>query len=168
MGFNSGFKGLSSPPTGIAFTHSPQPITFRLFTTRVNASHPDHFDYLTLHHAYTLFHFTTLDDRHCTPPSSLHYAVILHYAFRDNWAKMTEGGRIVTICRHFLTCVIWGFPREVDEYCALLGCYAASGGNFLPTFRDKLSVQSSGSKKRWYLTNRLSRNVGKKLLPLAA
>ena len=65
----------------IAFTHLPQPITFRLFTERVNASHPDHFDYLTLHHAYTSFHFTTVDDRHCTPPSSLHYTVILHYAF---------------------------------------------------------------------------------------
>ena len=72
---------LSPPAASIAFTHSPQPITFRLFTKRVNASHPDHFDYLTLHHAYTSFHFTTLDDRHCTPPSSLHYTVILHYAF---------------------------------------------------------------------------------------
>jgi len=31
------------------------------------------------------------------------------------------------------------------EYCALLGYYAASNGNFLPTFRD-LSVPSSGFK----------------------
>jgi hypothetical protein len=30
------------------------------------------------------------------------------------------------------------FRREVDENCALLGCHAASSGNFLPTFRDKL------------------------------
>ena len=29
------------------------------------------------------------------------------------------------------------------ENCALLGCYAAGSGNFLPTFRDNLSVTSS-------------------------
>ena len=39
--------------------------------------------------------------------------------------------------------MIAGFRREVDS-CALLGCYAASGGNCLPTFRDSLSVTSSG------------------------
>ena len=39
-----------------------------------------------------------------------------------------------------------GFRRELDENSALLGCYAASGGNFLPTFRDNLSVPSSGFK----------------------
>jgi hypothetical protein len=33
-----------------------------------------------------------------------------------------------------------GFRREVDENCALLGHYAASSGNSLPTFRDNLSV----------------------------
>jgi hypothetical protein len=42
--------------------------------------------------------------------------------------------------------VISGFRREVAENCALLGCYSASGVNFLPTFRDKLPVPSSGSK----------------------
>jgi hypothetical protein len=35
------------------------------------------------------------------------------------------------------------FRREVAENCALLGCYAESGGNFLPTFRDSLPVPSS-------------------------
>jgi len=39
---------------------------------------------------------------------------------------------------------ISGFHREADENCALLGYYAANSGNFLPTFRDKLSVPSSG------------------------
>ena len=38
-----------------------------------------------------------------------------------------------------------GFRREVAENCALLGYYAASGGNSLPPFRDNLSVPSSGS-----------------------
>ena len=32
------------------------------------------------------------------------------------------------------------------ENCALLGCYAESSGNFLPTFQYKLSVPSSGVK----------------------
>jgi len=35
---------------------------------------------------------------------------------------------------------------EVAENCALLGYYAARSGNFLPTFRDNLSVPSSGFK----------------------
>jgi hypothetical protein len=34
------------------------------------------------------------------------------------------------------------FRRDVEEICALLGCYAASNGNPLPTFRDNLSVPS--------------------------
>jgi len=36
-----------------------------------------------------------------------------------------------------------GFRREVDENCALLGTYTASSGNFLPKFRDNLSVPPS-------------------------
>jgi hypothetical protein len=36
-------------------------------------------------------------------------------------------------------CVISGFRREVDENCVLLGCCAASSGNYLPKFRDNLS-----------------------------
>jgi hypothetical protein len=39
--------------------------------------------------------------------------------------------------------LISGFRREVDKKCALLGYYAANSGNFLPTFRDSLSVPSS-------------------------
>jgi len=35
-------------------------------------------------------------------------------------------------------CVISGFHHKVDENCALLGYYAASSGNFLPTFQDTL------------------------------
>jgi hypothetical protein len=38
------------------------------------------------------------------------------------------------------------FLREVDENCPLLGYDAASSDNFLLTFRDKLSVPSSGRK----------------------
>jgi hypothetical protein len=42
--------------------------------------------------------------------------------------------------------VISGFRREVAENCALQGYYAASSDNFLLTFRDNLSVPSSGFK----------------------
>jgi hypothetical protein len=38
------------------------------------------------------------------------------------------------------SCVVSGFRHEVDENCALLGYYAASSGNSLPTFRDNLPV----------------------------
>ena len=38
---------------------------------------------------------------------------------------------------------ISGFSRELDENCTLLGCYAASCGNSLLTFRNNLSVPSS-------------------------
>ena len=41
--------------------------------------------------------------------------------------------------------VIADFRGEVAENCLFLGYYAASSGNFVPTFRDNLSVPSSGS-----------------------
>jgi len=47
--------------------------------------------------------------------------------------------------------VVSGFRRKVDEDCALLGYYSASGANFSPTFRDYRS-----------------RNVGKNLPILTA
>jgi len=40
--------------------------------------------------------------------------------------------------------VISGFRREVAENSVLLGYYTASSGNFLPTFRDNLSVSYWG------------------------
>jgi hypothetical protein len=65
-------------------------------------------------------------------------------------------------------CVISGLRREVDENSALRGHYAAGSGNFLPTFRDNLSVPSSGVNNSEDGTVRLSRSVGKKLPLLAA
>jgi hypothetical protein len=47
--------------------------------------------------------------------------------------------------------VISGFRCEVEENCAILGHYAASGGNFLPTFRDN-HLQGSRIKKRFLLS----------------
>jgi len=62
---------------------------------------------------------------------------------------------------------IAGFRSEVDGNCSLLGCYAASSGNFLPTFRDNVSFPSSGfrnpkcsrTQPEDITPNRLSRNV---------
>ena len=63
--------------------------------------------------------------------------------------------------------VISGFHREADENGALPGCYAASTGNLLPTFRAILSGpiirgQESKKKNSWLPedeTDRSSRNV---------
>ena len=48
---------------------------------------------------------------------------------------MSMKGSIVS---DLLLCVISGLRREPDMNCALLGYYAASSDNFLPTFRDNL------------------------------
>jgi hypothetical protein len=68
-------------------------------------------------------------------------------------------------------CNISCFCREIEKNCALQGYYAASGDNSLPTFRDNMSAPSSGVHNPILLgfltleegTERLSRNVGKKL-----
>ena len=58
------------------------------------------------------------------------------------------------------------------ENCGLLGSYAASSSNILQTFRDNISVPSTGFKNRFLNpgdgTYRLSRNVGMKLLLFTA
>jgi hypothetical protein len=41
---------------------------------------------------------------------------------------------VCTLGNRVKVCVISGFRREVDANCALLGYYAASSGNFLPTW----------------------------------
>jgi hypothetical protein len=45
--------------------------------------------------------------------------------------------------RYFNVTLISGFRRDVDEICGLLGNYTASCGNYLPTFRDNVSIPSS-------------------------
>jgi hypothetical protein len=63
------------------------------------------------------------------------------------------------------------YEIRVQEICALLGHYAASCGNCLPTFRDNVSVTSSRVKsprRKGLLilevgTGTSSRNVGKQL-----
>jgi len=65
--------------------------------------------------------------------------VFLFPTFTDN-EILTD---VVTIRRIILKCTVKIISKET---CALLGYYAASGGNFLLTFRDNLSVPSSGVK----------------------
>ena len=45
-------------------------------------------------------------------------------------------------------CAISSFRLEVEENGALLGCYAGSSCNFIPTFRDNLSRPSARVKNR--------------------
>jgi len=51
----------------------------------------------------------------------------------------------------FGSCVISGPGREDDEKCALMGYYAASAGNLLPTFRDNQSGPFSGFKNHYLI-----------------
>ena len=44
------------------------------------------------------------------------------------------------------SCDLKLLPREINENCALMGHYSASGGNSSLTFREKLSVSSSRVK----------------------
>jgi hypothetical protein len=48
----------------------------------------------------------------------------------------TSTNQYLNAADKFGSCVISGPSREGDEKCALVGYYAASGGNLLPTFRD--------------------------------
>ena len=41
--------------------------------------------------------------------------------------------------------------KNQPESCALLGHYAMTRGNLLPTFRDILPAPSSGFKNKWIL-----------------
>ena len=80
-------------------------------------------------------------------------------------------GRLLLSVSKNSAIVISAFRREVDENCVLLGCYAAGGGNSLPTIRDNQSVPSSVVKKQRKTladrTDRLYRNIGKEMPQLA-
>jgi hypothetical protein len=42
--------------------------------------------------------------------------------------------------------MISGFHHDVDEICALLGCYTVSSGNCLPMFQDSNNKESAEHK----------------------
>jgi hypothetical protein len=56
------------------------------------------------------------------------------FRFRLCRTKITDD-----LSEDFSTFVISGFRRDIDEICTLLGYYAASNGNPLPTFWDNVS-----------------------------
>jgi hypothetical protein len=64
----------------------------------------------------------------------------------------------------------FSLKKTVYELCALLGCYAAYSGIFLPTFRENIWVPSKFQDffTRKHETDRMSQNVGKELLLYAA
>jgi hypothetical protein len=76
---------------------------------------------------------------------------LIHFS-EDKWQWRTVWTRNWSLASiksaRLLECVISDFLREVDDNCTLMGYYAASRGNFLPTFRDNLSVPSSGAALR--------------------
>ena len=58
--------------------------------------------------------------------------------------------------------MISGFQAEVGKQYGLLGYYAASSGNFLPTFRNNISVPSSGfQNKKLSLSAQYGVRIGK-------
>jgi len=61
-----------------------------------------------------------------------------------------------------------GGELTVCENCALSGYYAPSIGNFVPTFRDNLSVPSSGVKNKKEERSYVLRGRNLKLLTLFA
>jgi len=75
-------------------------------------------------------------------PYQVHYLLPLTYSSLYSLelliASFNTGQRDGQINKRI--CVISCFRCEVDEICALLGYYAASSGNCLPTFRDNLNV----------------------------
>jgi hypothetical protein len=83
--------------------------------------------------------------------------------YRNFEATWYAGNKLlVTLIQLIIGCEISGFRHEVDENCALLGCYAMCSGNSLPTFRDNLSVpvHRTGNLATLIRVCRLSRNSG--------
>jgi hypothetical protein len=59
--------------------------------------------------------------------------------------------------------MISGFRHDADDICAVLGYYAASNGNPLPTFRDNIGTILKDFLILEDGIDTLSRNVGKGL-----
>jgi len=78
--------------------------------------------------------------KHCLPSQETQYRRILLGQLLYNFIN-----EAYFLQRKFpTTYVTAGVHRKLDESCALLGYYIVSSGNFLLTFRDNLSLPSSG------------------------
>ena len=80
-----------------------------------------------------------------------HYYYYYYYYYYAEPKRSPALKLLIYLFYVYVSCVISVFRREVDENCALLGYYTAGSGSFLPTYRDNLSVQSSGFKNSWNL-----------------
>ena len=85
-----------------------------------------------------------------------------HFEYAIHILFINKLFRTIKICK-LVFCVISGFRREVDENYRRLGYYGASGGNYLPTFRENLSAPIFCFLTPEDGNYRLSRNVGKEL-----
>jgi hypothetical protein len=117
--------------------------------TDVNVAHA-HFMPDTKGHKHTLricntycFSTATLVTRRC-----LNVTLYVHclYCVYTISGRRSQGQAVALHCHHFQhnskKRTNSGFRREADENCALLGYYAASNGNTLPTLRDNVSIPS--------------------------
>jgi hypothetical protein len=80
-------------------------------------------------------HFTS--KTHLSIWSNKSYRYTVWFYYKHNSSQLLQCACI---------CAISGFFCDVEETCALLGNYAAESGNYVPTFRDNLSVPSSRVK----------------------
>ena len=71
--------------------------------------------------------------------------------------RLTRKTELIRTSRNVL---ISGFRRELADSCALLGYYAANSGNFLSTFRENLSLLSSGFQNPQESKDSLSLRMG--------
>jgi hypothetical protein len=71
--------------------------------------------------------------------------VFLNFPFPGTWLLSVVLFCLVRIAIYYRF-VIPGFRCDVDEICILLGHYAASSGNPLPTFQDNVWIPSSRAK----------------------
>jgi hypothetical protein len=114
---------------------------------------------------------TAVSPGHVGLPVSLSCSFQQHTLTHEMCAVLGASNRGPAVERLHV-CFISDFRREVGENCALLGHYAASNGNFWTTFQNNLSGPSSSVENQSLNpedgTDRLSRNVGKKLLLFAA
>jgi hypothetical protein len=90
--------------------------------------------------------------------NAMYYLQSDYRNFEATW--YTGNKLLVTLVQLIIGYEISGFRREVDENCVLLGYYAASSGDSLPTFRDNLSVPVHRTGNLATVICRLSRTSG--------
>jgi len=65
--------------------------------------------------------------------------------FSETSAVVYKSTRYITFYKTEVLFAISTFRQDVIENCALLSCYTAIGGNFLPNFRDNYRTHFKGS-----------------------